>query len=194
MTNYFANEKKFIEIDNFNQIIFSLSNLNNQNNIELPLEIFYTVNKIPIKILNGKESYEFKLNTEFNSQNIKFKNKTYKFNILDKKHDKYIRINSYDLLTNVEIGIDDYFDGFLFIFDSFKKNISRSINLHKNMSMIIKFQNEGLPIWSQKNFGDLYINFYINKKIKRIHKNPISKYFKYSDKIENIMNNINIYD
>ena len=205
LSDYFSNEK-FIESNNINnnndndndnnneELVFKLSDLDNLNNLAFPIEIYNTIHKIKIKIISKDNCYECCLNTEFKSQNISIGDKTYKFCLNDKIHDKYIRTNSYDLLSNIEIGIDDYFDGFLFIFDTFKKNISKSINLTKNKSMIIKFQGQGFPIWSQKTYGDLYINFYLKKNIKRLHKYPISEFFKYSEKIENLMDIINIYD
>jgi len=163
------------------------------NNIYLDVEQYFNNSIINVKIIDNNSIFIFKLKTEFSNQEITLKNKKYSFKLIDNKSSKYQRINSNDLLINIEIGMEDYFEGFLLIFKFLDINIERSINLFKNKSLIIKLGEKGFPIWSENKRGDLYLNFIIKSK-NRLHPHPISSYYLYSKKIKNVLNNLNLYD
>ena len=201
LLNYYFISKSYNETENNNiktknniKIDLSKLNLNKDNKIKLDLNIFYNFKNINIDIIDKTESYVLNLNTEFSSHNIQIKDKLYNFKLLDCSKSLFKRVNSYDLIKNIEIGLLDYFEGFLLILDTYKDSISRSINLINNKSMIIKLEKYGLPIWSKNKFGDLYINFHIIPKIKRLHNPPLSNYTLNSINFKEIIENINLYN
>jgi len=179
-------EKDYIYIIQYNSLL-------KNNNIYLDVEQYFNNSIINVKIIDNNSIFIFKLKTEFSNQEITLKNKKYSFKLIDNKSSKYQRINSNDLLINIEIGMEDYFEGFLLIFKFLDINIERSINLFKNKSLIIKLGEKGFPIWSENKRGDLYLNFIIKSK-NRLHPHPISSYYLYSKKIKNVLNNLNLYD
>ena len=163
------------------------------NTIILPIELYFKSSFFTIKIIDNDKSHIFRLKTEYNSQEIKLDNQIYNFSLKDEKNNKYQRINSYDFLVSVDIGVIDYFEGFHLIFSFLDININRSINLFKNKSFLIKIDNKGFPIWSENKRGDLYFHFNITSK-DRLHSVPISSYFLYSNNYKLIFDKLNLYD
>jgi DnaJ-class molecular chaperone len=190
-SNNTNNNGKDSEKDNLYCIQYN--SLLKNNNIYLNVEQFFNHSIINIKIIDNNSIFIFKLKTDFSNQEITLKNKKYNFKLVDNKNDKYQRINSYDLLINIDIGVLDYFEGFLLIFNFLDITVERSINLYNNKSLIIKLEEKGFPIWSENKRGDLYFNFVITSK-DRLHPHPLSSYYLYSKKIKNILNNLNLYD
>jgi DnaJ-class molecular chaperone len=186
------NTESFKKVKN-NIHIIDINKICENNNIILPLENYFKFSEFTINILEKQQSYIYKLKTEFNTQEITLKDKKIKFTLVDEPNDKFQRINSYDLLINIDIGFIDYHDGFHFIFEFLDININRSINLFKNNSLIIKLNNKGFPIWSEHKRGDAYIVFKITSK-DRLYSMPISSYYLYSDMTKNIFNKLNLYD
>lgn len=194
----YLNNSRNKNTESFNKVknnihIIDIHKICENNNIILPLENYFKFSDFTINILEKQQSYIYKLKTEFNTQEITLKDKKIKFTLVDEPNDKFQRINSYDLLINIDIGFIDYHDGFHFIFEFLDININRSINLFKNNSLIIKLNNKGFPIWSEHKRGDAYIVFKITSK-DRLYSMPISSYYLYSDMTKNIFNKLNLYD
>lgn len=172
---------------------FNLCNLKQKNIIYLPLQFFMQNNKLNIIIHHNSKDYIFDLFTESRVHNILFSNKKYTFKLEDLKDHTFKRINSFDLLKIIEIGVDDYFDGF-----DFKINIKPDIHINESIclknssSNIIQFKNKGLPIWSEKTKGDLYIYFKLIQK-KRLFPYSTKSFLKINP-IYTIFNEISIYD
>jgi DnaJ-class molecular chaperone len=174
--------------------IINIDELKKNNKVLLPLE-FYFINKdYKINLIDNikKTSYKFSLNTEYLIQDLTINDTKYKFELLDDKHSLYKRTNSYDLCCTIDIGIDDYFEGFQLNIYHFRKDINFPIII-KNNTNIIKLIKYGLPIWSKSKYGDLYISFNLVKTAIRKHSRPENNLFKYSEPIYNLINNINIY-
>ena len=102
-------------------------------------------------------------NYEILNHKINYKNKIYNISIEDKIHEIYKRINKYDLYTQIDINEEDYINGFNINLYHTKKYIKEFIKPLKESSLV--YENYGLPIWSNKSFGNLYINFRISEFI-----------------------------
>ena len=150
----------------------NIINLKKYNNIVLPIEYFYFNKSYPIKIINdnNKTSYKFNLNTEFVNQELNINDSKINFKLLDKQGSNYKRTNSYDLTTSINIGIDDYFDGFQLYLPHFKEIIQTPI-LVQNDTNILRIKGYGLPIWSENKYGDLFITLKLINT-KRLHNRP----------------------
>jgi DnaJ-class molecular chaperone len=167
-----------------------LSSLKSNNNIILPI-FFYKKQYYNINIIDKFNKYKLNINTEYIKQNIIIDNKTYHFILNDEKHRLFKRINMYDLYCKIDIGINDYFEGFILNLDHFKYHIKKNIKLTN--SCILKIKDMGFPIWSNNTFGDLYIEFKIINQ-KRLHPIILKSYYTDSDRIDSLLNNINIYN
>jgi len=168
------------ESDYANGIKIERNKLSKFNKLTLPLGYFYYFNKYPIEIIDGTKKYVYQLNTEYKKQNIKIDGHNYYFEFCDKIEGTiFKRTNSFDLCCTIHINMDDYFNGFILELDTFKDKITRPVQLYEvssgetSDSMVLKIKNYGLPIWSIKEFGDLYINFHIVKSECRLQK-PLS--------------------
>ena len=186
-----SKKKNTLGVNNIYNIDFT--NLKSENKIILSIEDFFKDSELSINIIKNDKSNIFKLKTEFSNQNIILDNINYKFILLDQKNDKYHRINSYDLLININIGMIDYFEGFYLILSYLDISIERSINLFKNKTLIIMIENKGFPIWSENKRGNLYLQFSIISK-NRLHPKPLSSYSIESNKFSYIVNNLNLYE
>ena len=176
--------------------VFNISNLNVNEVFKIELSLGDYLNKefYKISIIDEKKSktYPIKLKTEYNSQNIQINNNTYYFELIDTLHTLYKRVNSYDLYSSIDIGIEDYFDGFCLHLDYFDKNIEFNIQLSINKSFIIKIENYGLPIWSEDKQGDLYISFHLTR-CNRLHSPILSNHIDKSINMFQLIDTISIY-
>lgn len=174
---------------------YYLKDLKKDTKILIPICNFFEYKFIKVNILYGNnKSYMLNLQIDYLNQDLNINKKKYEFSIVPLPDNNYKTINNYDLYTNIEIGIDDYAGGFFFTYFHYIKNISVNVDLIKSKSMTIKFPKYGIPIWSTNEYGDLYVNFFINPKIKtrfcKINKNENSIV---SESIDNIIQNINLY-
>jgi len=196
--NYFITHiSKNVNINTSNTSIsksINIKELGINNNIYISLNNLYCNKMYSINIVDEDTLSTFKLNTEYSIHKISINNKIYHFKICDILDNTYKRINSYDLLTSINISIKDYFNHFNLILEHFKQPINLNINLIRNKSTILKLENYGLPIWSKNIYGDLYINFNILNINNRLQKAPTSKSFKYSNEISNIIENVILYN
>ena len=187
LSNYIFTQKS----DTFYSILdIQLSDLNKKNNIIISLDYQYLNQFYEMNIYDTKLKYTFKLNTKFNKQTIEINKKTYYFTIID-DHPTYKRVNIYDLYIKIDIGIDDYFEGFVLNIPHFKENITKSIQL--NNSTILKLKKYGLPLWNKNEYGDLYIYFNLINK-NRLHPIITKSYYSKTDKIDKILSDLNLYN
>ena len=197
ITEYFLaksenNEKINVKTDDldYSDIILDSKQLTKFNNIQLSIDDYFIKNMYNIKITDFDCSTSYKLSTEYKEHKIRYKNKLYNVSFMDKEHSILKRVNGYDLLANIPIGLEDYRDGFLFIFNF--ANINQSLKLNK--TMILKFKNKGFPIWSKNTYGDLYVNFYLMLDKPRYYPEILSNFIKKNAGLDVILDNLNIYD
>ena len=179
-----------------NNIFINLKNLNYNNNFFLSSCFYFKFQFITINLLLDNNKYtKCKLNLSMNKHIINISNNKYIINFIDKKS-KFIRFNSFDILINIDIGIDNYFNTFtLSIPHPNKDNLIKNINLYKNKSLIIKLCNLGYPIDYINKYGDYYIKFNIVKNPKIVYKlNKNDSEINYSILTNIFINKINIYD
>lgn len=199
--DYFNNELKcynYKYTNNIkdNNIFINFKNFKYINNFFFSPCFYFKFQFITINlILNSNESTKLKLNLSMNKHIINISNNKYIINFIDKKS-KFMRFNSFDILINIDIGINNYFNMFTFpVPHPIKKNIVKNINLYKNKSLIIKFPNLGFPINYINRYGDYYIKFNIVKNPKMVYKlNENNIETKYSILTNNFIHKINIYD
>jgi len=178
-----------------NYTILDINSLRSINKIIIPLKYYFYNKNYKIYFIDKNKNLSGKLDieTENIEHEININNKKYIFQLVDQNELSFKRTNLYDLSCSIDIGIDDYFDGFQLNLHHFKKDINIPI-LIKNNTNIIKLCNYGLPIWSKNTYGDLYISFNIIKDITRIHSRPENNQFKCSLSIYDLIDNINLYD
>lgn len=174
----------------YNDIILDEKQLTKFNNIQLSIDDYFIKNTYSIKITDGNFFTNYKLSTEYKEHKIQYKDKLYNISFVDKVHPVLKRVNGYDLLANIPIGIEDYREGFLFILNF--ANINQSLKIDK--TMIFKFKNKGFPIWSKNIHGDLYVNFYLMFDKPRYYPEILSNFTKKNAGFDVILDNLNIYD
>ena len=198
LTEYFlSNTKQAQKInvkthDNLREdIILESHQLTKFNNIQLSINDYFIKESYNLKIINtNDESSNYILSTEYKDHKIKYLDKIYTISFIDKDHKILKRTNGYDLVANLPIGIEDYKNGFLFIFNF--ADIQTSVKLKK--SLILRFPNKGFPIWDKKQRGDLYVNFYLNFDKNRYYPESLSNFSKKACELNQILDNLNIYD
>ena len=86
-------------------------------------------------------------------------------NIFNEKHSNFKRINEYDILTNKEININQYYSVFLYDIELPNNNIIKVKTEKLNSNLIQKINGKGLPYKNDENdevyYGDLYIMYKI---------------------------------
>ena len=98
-------------------------------------------------------------------------------------------------MTKIEIGLDDYFNGFYLNLKSLDHSIiAKSICVYNSDTNIIKISNKGLKIHSKNIDGDLYICFKLVKDSTRLHKYIDNSYITESYGFKNIIEDMNIYN
>ena len=178
-----------------NYTILDINSLRTINKIIIPLKYYFENKEYKIYFIdkNKNLSGKLELETENVEHEINIDNRKYIFQLLDENQLSYKRTNLYDLCCSIDIGIDDYFDGFQLNLLHFKKDINIPVKINNNTN-IIKLSNYGLPIWSKNTYGDLYISFNIIKDIVRIHPRHENNQFKYSLSIDNLVDTIKLYE
>jgi len=138
LTEYFlSNTKQAQKInvkthDNLREdIILESHQLTKFNNIQLSINDYFIKESYNLKIINtNDESSNYILSTEYKDHKIKYLDKIYTISFIDKDHKILKRTNGYDLVANLPIGIEDYKNGFLFIFN-FLSNIFLQVGQFK---------------------------------------------------------------
>lgn len=166
---------------------------NHNHKIELPLETYLTNETYKISIVDETDtSYSIQLKTQYSNQNIQINNHMYSVELIDKPHTFYNRVNSYDLYSSMDIGIEDYFSGFSVCLDYFSRKIELNVQLVYNQSCILKIEKYGLPIWTEHKRGDLYITFHLTK-CERLHSPLSSTHTHTSMDVYELIDTISIY-
>ena len=144
---------------------------------------------IQINIMIDKKSIPLQLNTQFINHTITIKQNKFIFKLIDQPHPIYTRINQYNILMSIKIGLQDYLEGFQFSYNYINTFIDKPILLSKYSSCIVIFEHLGLPKKKQnKNtHGHLIIEFNIQKDIDRLFKVPISNDYIYSVPLNQIL-------
>ena len=142
-----------------NNIIYNIdiTNLRNSVKLILPIDVYYKYNYLRLKIIDNDKSCNYNIYTEHLDQFIKYNNKKYSIKLADEYHKIYTRKNTYDLFTSIDISKEDYNNGFQLNLFHFKSPIQEFIKLSNTDT--IEYKYYGLPIWSKKTYGNLYINF-----------------------------------
>jgi DnaJ-class molecular chaperone len=190
------NSNNFDINDNSNNFKLNFNNIKHSNNFYLSTFFYFKFKYINIILIFNNNKYKkIKLNLNVNKYIININNNKYNFNIIDKKS-KFIRLNSFDIISNINIGIDNYFSNFsIKIYHPIYKNIIKNINLYQNKSLTIKLTNLGFPIDYINKYGDYYINFKIIKNPEILYKfNKNDSKIIFSLPINQIINKINIYE
>ena len=158
-------------------------------NIILPIEYFMDNHIIQINIMIDKKSIPLQLNTQFINHTITIKQNKFIFKLIDQPNPMYTRINQYNILMSIKIGLQDYLEGFQFSYNYMNTFIDKPILLSKYSSCIVIFEHLGLPKKKQnKNtHGHLIIEFNIQKDIDRLFKEPISNDYIYSVSLNQIL-------
>ena len=182
---------------------YNIHEISPVTDIILPIEYYMNYNTVDISIVVQEKTYPLSLQTIFHNHNISFQDTQMTFKLLDKPHSIYKRINQYDILMNINIGLKDYIDGFQFTYNYINTNINVPILLSKHASNMVQFKNYGLPrdgsqssqddekkqddSHDKKNCGYLLIEFNIQIDIERLYDPPQSDAFIYSTPLKNIL-------
>ena len=142
-----------------NNIIYNIdiTDLRDSVKLILPIDIYYKYNYLRLKIIDNDKSSSYNIYTEHLDQFVRYNNKEYSIKLIDEFHKIYTRKNTYDLFTSIAISKEDYNNGFQLNLFHFKSPIQEFIKLSNTDT--IEYKYYGLPIWSKKTYGNLYINF-----------------------------------
>jgi DnaJ-class molecular chaperone len=166
--------------------IYDIDTLSPITNIYLPIEYFFEYPNIDITIMYQQNKHALSLQTIFTNHTINIQDKKYTFTLIDKPHTLYTRIQQYSIIMNIDIGLQDYIEGFQFSYNYIHTFIDVPILLSTHSSCIVIFKQYGLPKHATKR-GDLIIQFNILKDKDRVYPPPLHTNFIYSTSLKNIL-------
>ena len=172
---------------NNNQYTYNIDTLPPITEIHLPLEYFFEHSCIHIHIFYKEKKHVLSLQTIFTNHTISIQNKKFTFTLADKPHTIYTRVQQHNIIMNIDIGIQDYIDGFQFSVNYIHTFIDVPILLSKHSSCSVIFKNYGLLKEDNNKKGDLIVEFNIKKDKDRLHKKPLHTNFIYSTSLKNIL-------
>lgn len=172
-----------------------------QTPIIIPISLRTCLSRSKVSIALG--DVLFPLSVENHTHHLRYNSScTVEVKLKDLTCPDFKRVNSFDLLSTIDIGMEDYYEGFE-LQTPHILGLTSPLRFHLSQcsSLIVKIPQFGLPIWSEQTRGDYYIEFRLKPDVGRVqsplvnhnHDIPHSKNT-YVVSLSNVLNSLNVYD